>query len=509
MQNILQFLEESYTYRTIPVTYSFYTDALTPIQIYDRLQDEAVYLLESGDHESEWSRYSFIGLHPFLTFQENETSVSVTDHDQDTYVTYPNLKSAFEETLETLKVKLPDVPLPFQGGGVGFVSYDAVSSFEQLDRHPNDDLELPYYHFLFCRTLLAFDHQTNSIHVIRYVRTNEQDDENRKKTLFNEANTHIQEIVDRLSTRRQMDLFLLDDQEEGSGVQGVSSNYSKTDFKQDVETIKEYILSGDVFQTVLSQRFSKEMSCNGFELYRVLRHVNPSPYMFYLNFDDYEVVGSSPERLIQVADNQLEIHPIAGTRKRGQSQAEDEELAHDLMNDEKEKAEHYMLVDLARNDIGKVATYGTVQVPLLTEVTRFSHVMHIISKVTGELKGNVHPIEAFQAAFPAGTLSGAPKNRALEIIRELEPTARGVYGGGVVYYGFDGNLDSCIAIRSVLLKDKTAYVQAGAGVVADSDPEMEWQETVNKANALFKTLHLANRIFGENEHEKREDTHHA
>ncbi len=509
MNEILQFLEESSVYRTIPVTYPFYTDALTPIQIYDRLQDEAVYLLESGDHASDWSRYSFIGLHPFMTFQENQESVIVMDHDEQTNKSYPSLKSAFEETLNRLKVKLPDVPLPFQGGGVGFVSYDAVSSFENMDHHENDDLQLPYYHFLFCRTLIAFDHKTNKVHIIRYVRTDEHEDEESKTCHFKEAEAHIHKLVDRITTRKQMDLFFLDDQEEDQDVQDVTSNYEKEDFKRDVETIKEYILSGDVFQTVLSQRFAKEMSCDGFELYRVLRHVNPSPYMFYLNFDDYEVVGSSPERLIQVSNNQLEIHPIAGTRKRGKDTAEDEELAAELMNDEKEKAEHFMLVDLARNDIGKVASYGTVQVPLLTEVTRFSHVMHIISKVTGELREDVHPIEAFQAAFPAGTLSGAPKRRAMEIIQELEPNARGLYGGGVVYYGFDGNLDSCIAIRSVLLKDQVAYVQAGAGVVADSVPEMEWQETVNKANALFKTLHIADRIFGKSRQEQKEDINHA
>jgi len=506
MNKILQLVEESSVYRTIPVTYSFYTDTLTPIQIYGRLKDEAVYLLESGDHASEWSRYSFIGLHPFLTFQEYQESVFVTDHDQQTHTSYPSLKSAFEETFSRLKVKLPEVPLPFQGGGVGFVSYDAVSSFENMNRHRNDDLELPDYHFLFCRTLIAFDHKTNQVHVIRYVRTEEQENEQMKTNAFKEAQTQIHELVDRLSARKQMDLFFIDNQEEEQEVQGVTSNYDKEAFKSDVETIKEYVLSGDVFQTVLSQRFAKEMSCDGFELYRVLRHVNPSPYMFYLNFDEYEVVGSSPERLIQVADNKLEIHPIAGTRKRGKDQEEDEALADELMNDEKEKAEHFMLVDLARNDIGKVATYGTVQVPLLTEVTRFSHVMHMISKVTGELREDVHPIEAFQAAFPAGTLSGAPKRRAMEIIQELEPNARGIYGGGVVYYGFDGNMDSCITIRSVLLKDQYAYVQAGAGVVADSDPEMEWQETVNKANALFKTLHIADRIFGK---EQKGDTYHA
>ncbi|KGX90266.1 anthranilate synthase component I [Pontibacillus marinus] len=505
MNKILQLLEESSGYRTIPVTYSFYTDTLTPIQIYDRLKDEAVYLLESGDHASEWSRYSFIGLHPFLTLQEYQESVSVTDHDQQTHTSYPSLKSAFEETFNRLKVKLPEVPLPFQGGGVGFVSYDAVSSFENMNRHRNDDLELPDYHFLFCRTLIAFDHKTNQVHIIRYVRT-EEENEQMKSNAFKEAQTQIYELVERLSARKQMDLFFIDNQEEEQGAQGVTSNYDKEDFKRDVETIKEYVLSGDVFQTVLSQRFAKEMSCDGFELYRVLRHVNPSPYMFYLNFEKYEVVGSSPERLIQVANKKLEIHPIAGTRKRGNDQAEDEALADELMNDEKEKAEHFMLVDLARNDIGKVATYGTVQVPLLTEVTRFSHVMHMISKVTGELREDVHPIEAFQAAFPAGTLSGAPKRRAMEIIQELEPNARGIYGGGVVYYGFDGNMDSCITIRSVLLKDQFAYVQAGAGVVADSDPEMEWQETVNKANALFKTLHIADRIFGK---EQKEDTYYA
>jgi len=246
---------------------------------------------------------------------------------------------------------------------------------------------------------------------------------------------------------------------------------------------------------VLSQRFSLPIRITGFQLYRMLRKINPSPYLFYLQTSDAEIVGSSPEKLVQVQNRKIEIHPIAGTRRRGRTKQEDALLAEELLHDPKERAEHYMLVDLARNDIGKVAKYGTVKTPVLMEIGKFSHVMHLISKVTGELKDDVHPIDALLSAFPAGTVSGAPKVRAMQILNELEPTARGVYAGTVAYIGFDGNIDSCIAIRTAVVKDGYAYVQAGAGIVADSIPELEWKETRNKASALIKAIELAETVF--------------
>lgn len=509
MNNILQFLEESSTYKTIPITYNYYSDSLTPIQMYERLREEAVYLLESGDHTSNWSRYSFIGLHPFMTVKGKDNGIHIHDMDDDTTTSVSSLKVAFEQTLEKLQLREPDIPMPFKGGGVGFVSYDAVSDFKGIERHHTDDLEIPFYHFLFCRTLLAFDHQTSTMTLIRFVRLNEEDDEESKTEKYHQAIGQLNEVIQQLTEKEHTDMFLPFETDAVLDFESVTTNYAKADYKRDVEKIKEYIRAGDIFQTVLSQRFTKEISIDGLQLYRMLRHVNPSPYMFYLQFEDYEVIGSSPERLIQVENRHLEIHPIAGTRPRGKTKLEDEQLAKELQEDEKEKAEHYMLVDLARNDIGKVASYGSVKTPVLAEITKFSRVMHMISKVTGELHKDVHPIEAFQSAFPAGTLSGAPKQRALEIINELEPNARGLYGGGVVYFGFDGQLDSCIAIRTILLKDQQAHVQAGAGVVADSDPEKEWQETYNKASALLQTIEMAEKYFGRAKNKSEEGTTYA
>ncbi|MCY8640422.1 chorismate-binding protein, partial [Bacillus sp. S17B2] len=274
-------------------------------------------------------------------------------------------------------------------------------------------------------------------------------------------------------------------------------------FMADVEKIKEYIKAGDIFQGVLSQKFEVPVAADAFELYRVLRIVNPSPYMYYMKLQDREIVGSSPERLIHVQDGHLEIHPIAGTRKRGADKEEDEKLKIELMKDEKEKAEHYMLVDLARNDIGRVAEYGSVSVPEFTKIVSFSHVMHIISVVTGRLKEGVHPVDALMSAFPAGTLTGAPKIRAMQLLQELEPTPRETYGGCIAYIGFDGNIDSCITIRTMSIKNGVASIQAGAGIVADSVPEAEYEESCNKAGALLKTIHIAEDMF----HSKEDEAH--
>ncbi|MCD5325512.1 MULTISPECIES: anthranilate synthase component I [Pontibacillus] len=506
MKELLQFLQESSTHKTVPVTYQCYSDTVTPIQMYERLREEAVYLLESGDHTSSWSRYSFIGLHPFITMTEHNGLISFYDEDRQETTEASSLRDGFDQIFDRLQVKLPDVPLPFHGGGVGFVSYDAISDMEKIKEPRFDDLNMPHYHFLFCRTLLAYDHQSNELTLVRFVRNDGEDDENTLRHKYDQAVSEVNQLLSKLSSTHEAQPFLAFHKgKNASSLEGVETNYEKEQFKEDVEKIKEYIRAGDIFQSVLSQRFSKKVTVDGLQLYRVLRHVNPSPYMFYINYHDYELIGSSPERLIQVADDEIEIHPIAGTRKRGESEEEDDQLAQELLQDEKEKAEHYMLVDLARNDVGRVASFGTVETPVLAEIMKFSRVMHMISKVTGHLNPGTHPIEAFQSAFPAGTLSGAPKIRAMEILQETEPTARNVYGGGVVYFGFDGNLDSCIAIRTILLKDQVAHVQAGAGVVADSDPEKEWQETVNKASALLQTIDQAEELFGTTSHEEEKN----
>ncbi|KEF40538.1 anthranilate/para-aminobenzoate synthase component I [Schinkia azotoformans MEV2011] len=376
------------------------------------------------------------------------------------------------------------------------MGYDSITAFEKVPEHTTNDLNLKRFSFMFCETMIAFDHEQKELDIIQLVRLEGNESRNILELLYKEVHKKIDLIFDQIfnSKMKNEGLQAMEQMSEVD-FSDVASNYKKHEFIRDVNKIKDYIKAGDIFQTVLSQRFEIPITIKGFDLYRVLRMVNPSPYLFYLKLDDYELIGSSPERLIQIENGHLEIHPIAGTRRRGRSKEEDQTLAEELLADEKERAEHYMLVDLARNDIGRVAEFGSVQTPVLMELGKFSHVMHLISKVTGQLKNDVDPIDALISAFPAGTVSGAPKIRAMQILQEMEPTARNVYAGTVAYLGFDGNIDSCIAIRTILVKDNKAYVQAGAGIVADSVPELEYKETINKASALIKSIKLAEKMF--------------
>ncbi|MBM7553754.1 anthranilate synthase component I [Thalassobacillus pellis] len=489
------FLEDARTHQTIPVTNSFYTDTLTPIHMFHALNKEAVYMLESQDPESPWSNFSFIGIDPMLSVEQENGSFVIHDLFTQKSMLAPTLQQAFDQSLEYLQVKEPDIPVPFRGGAVGYIAYDAISDVEPVPRAIEDDIPVSNYHLLFCQTLIAYDHKTKETTLVHFSRLPEDASEKEIMKEYDHASERMKELQKKMQEDGQVhDLMLSSSPDTGEGIP-LNSNYSYENFIADVEKIKHYIRAGDIFQAVLSQRFEAETRLQGFQLYRVLRKVNPSPYMFYLRFRDLEVIGSSPERLLQVQNGLLEIHPIAGTRKRGADQEEDDALAEELLADEKERAEHRMLVDLARNDIGRVAGYGTVAVPEYMTIGRFSKVMHIISKVTGKLKEGIHPIDALYAAFPAGTLSGAPKVRAMQILRELEPTPRHLYGGGVVYLGYDGNIDSCITIRTMTLYKGKIYIQAGAGIVADSDPAAEYEETLNKASALKKTIELAEQIF--------------
>ncbi|MGP4067292.1 anthranilate synthase component I [Halobacillus sp. B29] len=487
-----RFIQDAREHQTIPVSQSFFTDTLTPIHMFHALNDEAVYMLESQDPESPWSNYSFIGLDPMVEIKEDEAAFVISDFQKKTKESAATFKEAFNHVVNTLNVKPADVPLPFKGGGVGYISYDAISDYEPVPRAIQDELNLSNYHLLFCQTLIAYHHKTKEVTILTYARV---DNESLSSTIYEQSRQRIKKVQQRLMNHQGLpDLMLAGDLEEDAGVE-LDSNYHPDQFKSDVEKIKEYIRGGDIFQAVLSQRFHTVTERSGFELYRVLRNVNPSPYMFFLKFNDVEVIGSSPERLLEVQEGKLEIHPIAGTRKRGATQEEDDALAEELLADEKELAEHRMLVDLARNDIGRVAEFGSVDVTEYMTIGRFSKVMHIISKVVGQLRSDISPIDAVSSAFPAGTLSGAPKVRAMQILRELEPTPRNLYGGGILYFGFDGNIDSCITIRTMTLVGKDLYIQAGAGVVADSDPETEFQETLSKASALKRTIQIAEQVF--------------
>ncbi|GCD82093.1 anthranilate synthase component I [Parageobacillus thermoglucosidasius] len=500
---ITTFLEDATHFLTIPIVRRFFADVFEPLKIFENLQEEPVFLLESKDEPSPWARYSFIGISPFLTIEsETGRSFSVMDEHGKEILKASSLKEAFLFIEKRLCVKRLTDDIPFVGGAVGFLGYDFISAIEKVPMHSNRDIPMKTGYFTFCESLIVFDHYKREIVFIHYVRLSDKDSEETKKKKYEEGIKRIETLMKKAVSGREEPLLLLraDDEETSVSFQNVISNYDKASFMRDVEKIKNYIVRGDIFQAVLSQRFTVPVQASGFQIYRMLRHINPSPYMFYFRVGNIEIVGSSPEKLIQVYHRHMEIHPIAGTRRRGRSVEEDERLQQELYDDPKERAEHYMLVDLARNDIGKVAEYGTVKTPVLMEIGKFSHVMHLISKVTGVLKEEIHPIDALLAAFPAGTVSGAPKVRAMQILQELEPTARNLYAGTIAYIGFDGNIDSCIAIRTAIVKDGYAYVQAGAGIVADSVPELEWKETRNKASALIKAIERAEQLFvkGEN-----------
>ncbi|MCT8138896.1 anthranilate synthase component I [Anaerobacillus sp. CMMVII] len=491
-QTLAQFLDAATKYKTIPFTSHFFADTLTPIQIFQQLEDDAVFLLESKDEQSPWSRFSFIGLTPKFYLIEKQKQYQFLNERKEIVFTTPSFKEAFQDALTYLKVKEAEIPIPFRGGAVGAITYDVVETIEpKLDRGDENEK----MSFIFCETILAYDHHKKELFLIHHVNVTGKETQAQLRNCYSVAKAKIELLIQKVTETNVVSKLYQPPPEEEVTFDKVRSNYKKSKFISDVERIKEYIGSGDVFQCVLSQRFEMDITVTGMEIYRILRMINPSPYLFYLKLNDIEIVGSSPERLVQIQDQHIEIHPIAGTRKRGNTKEEDEALAEELLQDQKERAEHYMLVDLARNDIGRVATYGSVEVPVLMEVGKFSHVMHMISKVTGRLQKEVHPIDALFASFPAGTVSGAPKIRAMQILQELEPTKREYYAGAIAYLGFDGNIDSCIAIRTLVIKGNKAYLQAGAGIVADSVPEMEWEETRNKAKALLKAITIAETMF--------------
>ncbi|CEA02760.1 Anthranilate synthase component 1 [Jeotgalicoccus saudimassiliensis] len=490
MQPFNDFSKSAGSYRTLPLTESFYTDVLTPVHMFNALKDDALYILESQDPASEWSNYSFIGLDPFIDISETPDGFLMTDLDTDKTFSFNTLKEALDYAENYVDAYTESINLPFKGGAVGYVNYEAVQDLAGIKARSSTNSG--NYHFVFTRTLIAYEHRAQKTSIVSF--DSPERFESVKDT-YNTLKTRIHSLKKRLRDSAHLEDLMLSRRQAENPKLTFTSNYKEADFKRDVDVIKEYISHGEIEQTVLSQRFDTETQCSGFELYRVLRNVNPSPYMFYLNFSDAELIGSSPERQLQVKDRTLEIHPIAGTRRRGNTPAEDAAIAEELLNDEKEVAEHEMLVELALDEFRKVSTEGSVEVSRYMTIGRFAEVMHIISIVNGTLREDVSPIEAFFNSFPAGTLTGAPKTRAMEIIRELEPDNRGLYGGCILYYGFDGNMDSCITIRTMILKDSTVSVQAGAGVVADSTPENEYQETINKASALFNAVNLAEEVF--------------
>jgi anthranilate synthase component 1 len=461
----------------IPVYKSVIADFLTPVSAFLKLEKNRShgFLLESIEGGERIARYSFLGVDPFLITRYRDGQP-------------PNFMQNLRATMQRFKsVKLPNLP-PFTGGAVGYFGYDMIRTVEDIPNTGVDDLQVDDAVLMFYKTILAFDHLRHQIHIISNVITGESQDS--IETLYQKAVDDIQTIEALLRTPLEIPPVTQNDRDVT-----VRSNFEKKDYLSSVAKAKEYIAAGDIFQVVLSQRFEVDLPVSPFEIYRALRIVNPSPYMYFLKIPETAIVGSSPEMLVRVRDREIEYRPIAGTLPRGATHAEDEANAEKLRTDEKERAEHIMLVDLGRNDLGRVSRYGTVRVEELMFLERYSHVMHLVSSLRGELREDVDRWDSLMACFPAGTVSGAPKVRAMEIIDELEPTKRGVYAGAVMYADFSNNLDSCIAIRTLVVRGNKGYIQAGGGIVADSVPENEYMETVNKSRALIRAINLAQRGF--------------
>ncbi len=470
----------------VPVTRRLSADLLTPVAAFLLLRRSSTYcfLLESVEGGEKVARYSFIGRNPYLTIRSVDDGVVVTrEGSPPEHFEAGDIFDAVRQFAnEFTEIRHPNLPR-FTGGAVGYFGYDAVRRLESLPDLLEDDIGLPVATWCLYDTVVAFDHVKHQIVVISnmFLDTN-SDVEKERATAMERIEAVVQDLhfgsIDLPEPISMADVAM-------------QSNFERTAFLEAVESAKTYIRDGDIFQVVVSQRFTKSFSGDDFNLYRALRQVNPSPYLFYLDYETYSIVGSSPELLVRVENGVAETLPIAGTRPRGATPEEDRAHETDLLADPKERAEHVMLVDLGRNDLSRVCEEGTVTVDAFAYVERFSHVMHIVSSVSGTLAKEFDAVDALKACFPAGTVSGAPKVRAMEIIESLEPNRRGVYAGAVGYLDFSGNLDTCIAIRTMVVHDGRVYVQAGAGIVADSDPEAEFDETRNKAMALDHAIQMA------------------
>ena len=484
-----EFKEKSKQGNLIPVYKEVLADLDTPVSAYMKMcGGEYSFLLESVEGGEKWARYCFLGFDPsiIISIKGNEVVVEKNGQAKTILTIKGNPLVGLKDILARYQPVDVDGLPRFSGGAVGFVSYDMVRSFEDLPEDTMDDLQVPDARFVITDTLLIFDNVAQTIKIVSNAHV---DNENVEES-YNQAVKNIDAIEKKLRTS-----LLVDVGNESSAkidsLNHIESNFEKEHFINAVQQIKNYILEGDAIQVVLAQRLKFNISKDPFTIYRALRSINPSPYMYYLKFGDLKIVGSSPEILVRLEGEKIEVRPIAGTRKRGKSEEEDQGLENDLLNDEKELAEHIMLVDLGRNDVGRVAKTNSVSVNEKFTIERYSHVMHIVSNVQGELKKGLDAYDVLAATFPAGTLSGAPKVRAMEIIEELEPTRRGLYGGAVGYISFSGNMDTAIAIRTLLIKNNTAYLGVGAGIVADSIPENEFEETMNKGKALLKAIELA------------------
>jgi anthranilate synthase component 1 len=454
----------------VPVCRDIQADLETPVSAYLKIaRGNYSFLLESVEGGERLARYSFIGTEPLLILKTgNEKTVDP-------------LILVEKELAQFRPVSIAGLPR-FHGGMVGYLSYEVVRHFERLPCPVQDPQRLPESVLMLADTLLVFDHVTHKIKVVSHAHLDGDVD-----TAYQEATRKIDDLVNRLEQPMHSEAPKNAPPDKSE----VSSNFSPVEFEAIVCKAKEYIYAGDIIQTVLSQRLARRTTANPFVIYRALRSINPSPYMYYLHLGDFYIAGASPELLVRVEDGTVSTHPIASTRRRGKNVTQDLALEEELKNDEKERAEHIMLVDLGRNDIGRISEPGTVELTQLMDVERYSHVMHLVSHVQGKLRAGLSQFDALRSCFPAGTVSGAPKIRAMEIIAELEREKRGPYAGAVGYFDFSGNLDTAITIRTIIIKNNIAYIQAGAGIVADSIPEREYQESLNKAQALLSAIDQA------------------
>lgn len=493
----------------IPISCKVWADSLTPIRLFQQIKGKYSFLLESVEGGEKWAKYSFIGNNPFLLYSVRDGQVYL-DH----FTEGGQVREKVEgEPLAILKGLLKTFQLPekldlprFAGGAVGYIGYDAITLIESIPPHLESPLSQDQIRLMFCEDIIAFNHLQQEITFITYLHLNEKATAAEIEEEYQQKSTQLKQRIETIFQKLQQDHFQLFSKpsvEVDDLWSKVESNCEKRDFLEAVKQVQTYIHAGETSQTVLSQRFSMDVKTDPFNIYRVLRSINPSPYLYYLDLgDEYTIVGSSPERLVHLEDGKVETNPIAGTRPRGQTEAEDKALAAELLADVKEIREHQMLVDLGKQDLARISKPGTVKVSKEMEIQPFSHVMHMVSTVEGELADGFDAVDCLFACFPAGTVSGAPKVRAMEIIAELEKEARHAYAGAIGYFSFSGNMDTCITIRTIIIHNGKAYVQAGAGIVADSIPEVEWQETRNKAKAMLLAIQLAEQIFSSRDEEE-------
>jgi len=484
------FAEQAASARVVPVSCEIVADGDTPVSAFAKLCRVAPsFLLESAEQSDQVGRFSFLGAGSRATFTAHGKSITITEGNTSrTFEASRDPLDELEKWMSTYRTA-PQTDLPgFSGGAVGYLGYDCVRWFEPSIPLPKkDDLGIPDMFFLVTESVVIFDHRMRRMKIV----ANAFLDDSGVDAAYDAATARIESILQALQQPISLDPILTQSE---TGEAPSASNTTEAEYFSMVHRAQEYIRAGDIFQIVPSQRFQTEFTGDALDLYRALRFVNPSPYMFCLRCPGgYSLVGSSPEVHVRLTGDLVEIRPIAGTRRRGETPEADEDNAEDLLADPKERAEHLMLVDLARNDVGRIAEFGSVKVTDFMTIERYSHVMHIVTHVSGQLAGGRSAYDVMRATFPAGTVSGSPKVRAMQIINELENSKRCTYAGAVGYFGFDGNLDSCIALRTVLLKDGMAYVQSGGGVVADSTPEGEYQETVNKAMAGMRAIDRARR----------------